>query len=160
MEIHLPLYKIKYSLALPDLMMSQPRHHTVLFIPLSASTSSSGTVHHVIGDLVSGMKYDSRPEPLPEDNDMFFSRELIGYVAKDDYPDKFEDVLRDVEARPKQRAFNVRTMRTEQIKSNGSFNEQGEERERMWNCTEWVEERAIPRLWDVGMLKVVVDGEK
>jgi hypothetical protein len=64
-----PLYKIKYTLSLPDPMMPQPRHHTVLFIPHASSPSSSGIVHHVVGDLITGMHYESRPKPAPEDND-------------------------------------------------------------------------------------------
>jgi hypothetical protein len=95
-----PLYKIKYSLSLPDPIMPQPRHHTALFVPLTSSPNSPGTIHHVIGDLVSGMAYVSRSEPPPEENQMFFSRELLGFVSTDDYPKKAEKTLRGVPAPP------------------------------------------------------------
>jgi hypothetical protein len=145
-----PLYKIKYSLSLPDPMMPQPRHHTVLFVPLTSSPDSPGTIHHVIGDLVSGMAYASRSEPPPEKNEMFFSRELLGFVSMDDYPKKFEKTLREVPAPPVQRKFRVGTMKVEQIKSDGTFYKEGEARDRMWKCTEWIEEFAIPKLRSVG----------
>ncbi|PMD60407.1 uncharacterized protein K444DRAFT_392267 [Hyaloscypha bicolor E] len=100
-----PLYKTKYSLSLPDPMIPQPRHHTVLFVPLTSSSDSPGTIHHVIGNLVSGMAYASRSEPPPEENEMFFSRELLGSVSTDDYPKKAEKTLREVPVPPVQRKF-------------------------------------------------------
>jgi hypothetical protein len=71
----------------------------------------------------------------------------------DDYPRKFEKTLREVPAPPVQRKFRVETMKVEQIKSDGTFYKEGEARDRMWKCTEWIEEFAIPKLRSVGLLK-------
>jgi hypothetical protein len=45
-------------------------------------------------------------------------------------------------------------MKIEQIKSEGTFYKEGDARDRMWKCTEWIEEFAIPKLRSVGLLKL------
>ena len=148
----IPVFKVKYNLSLPDPCMSQPRHHTVLFLPIPAHPSGSGTIHHVVGDLVSGMNYACRSEPRPESLENFHSKELLGHVNKIDYPKAFEDVLKRLGPPPKQRSFRVETMRVEQCKADGSWYGEGEEKDHMWKCTEWIEEKAVPTLMDAGLL--------
>jgi hypothetical protein len=62
----------------------------------------------------------------------------------EDYPGRSEEVLRGVKAPPKQRTFNTASMKIEQVKPDGTFYRDGEQRDGMWKCTEWVEEGAIP----------------
>ena len=80
---------------------------------------------------------------------MFFSREFLGFVSTDDYP----NTLREVPAPPVQRKFRVETMKIEQIKSDGTFYKEGDARDRMWKYTEWIEEFVVPKLRSVGLLK-------
>jgi len=55
-------------------------------------------------------------------------------------------------------------MKLEQVKSYNDtvggwrWYEEGEEKDRLWECTEWVEELAIPRLREVGILKPLSSG--
>ncbi|KAK0103105.1 hypothetical protein ONS95_000719 [Cadophora gregata] len=149
----IPVFKVKYELSIRDPFMSQPRHHTVLFLPFPKHSSGSGTIHHVVGDLVSGMSYATRSEEDPESIQTFYSKELIGHVKQDNYPAMFEDVLSKLDPPPKQRKFRVETMRIEQCKPDGSWYEEGEEKDRMWKCSEWIEEKAVPALIDAGLLK-------
>ncbi|KAH7383541.1 hypothetical protein BKA64DRAFT_682543 [Cadophora sp. MPI-SDFR-AT-0126] len=151
--MEIPVYKIKYTLAIPDPFMNQPRHHTVLFLPVPSHPSGSGTIHHVIGDLVSGMSYACRLEPKPESVDTFYSRELLGHVNEDDYPKAFEDILKRLDPPPMQRRFSTKTMRIEQCKPDGSWYEEGEVKGRTWKCAEWIDEKAVPALIKAGLLK-------
>jgi len=99
------------------------------------------------------MVYSSSDSPQPEDHESFYGKEFLGTVRKEDYPEKMEEVLRALEMPPRQKAFNVRRMRTEQVRGDGTFYGEGEVRERMWKCTEWTVERAIPALFAAGILK-------
>jgi hypothetical protein len=45
-------------------------------------------------------------------------------------------------------------MKIEQIKSDGTFYKEGDARDWMWKCTEWIEEFVIPKLRSVGLLKL------
>ncbi|TVY39518.1 hypothetical protein LSUB1_G003956 [Lachnellula subtilissima] len=53
---------------------------------------------------------------------------------------------------PKQKHFNIATMKTEQMKPDGTFYEPGEDRPPMIKCTEWTVNQAIPALYASGVL--------
>lgn len=52
------------------------RYHTVIFVETSAD--GSGYIHHVTGDLVAGMRYETKPGQRPENSKTFHSREFLG----------------------------------------------------------------------------------
>ncbi|KAH9220779.1 hypothetical protein DL95DRAFT_266785, partial [Leptodontidium sp. 2 PMI_412] len=54
---------------------------------------------------------------------------------------------------PKQKHFNVETMRTEQMKPDGTFYQPDEYRPPTIKCTEWTENQAIPALYESGVLR-------
>lgn len=133
----------------PD--MPIPRYHNVIFVEIEAD--GSGVVHHVTGDITSGMVYATRREGRPEESEIFVRKEFIGTVESTTYPKKINEVLEALPPPPKQKKFNIKTMRTEQMKADGSFYEPGESRPRMVKCTEWTVEQAIPALYASGVLR-------
>jgi hypothetical protein len=166
-----PVYKICHKIAIPDPDMRQPRFHTVLFVLISSSPSldpnipgptpsasvpfspsGSGFIHHVTGDLVTGMRYETRPETNPQELETFHDAELLGTVDADTYPGNVDAVCRACEPPGRQKGFNVWTGRTEPLKEGGVFYEPGEEKKRLVKCTEWVEEGVIPALTRAGVL--------
>ena len=153
------VYRVENKLAFPDPEMPQPRYHNTIFILTSPSTGS-GYTHHVTGDIVTGMVYQSRPDPAPETIDTFHAKYFIGFIDEHDYPEKVEQVLTGEDCKPpgKQKEWNPKRMRYEQMKDGGGFYEEGEERKRMVKCTEWVLEQAIPALVREGILKRSKEG--
>ncbi|KFX91447.1 hypothetical protein O988_07747 [Pseudogymnoascus sp. VKM F-3808] len=145
------VYRVQFAMAMQDPEMPSPRYHNVIFV--ETETDGSGAVHHVTGDITSGMVYATRPEGPPEKSEIFASKEFIGTVESATYPDKIHAVLKELPPPPKQKKFNIKTMRTEQMKADGSFYELGEERPRMIKCTEWTVEQAIPALYASGVLQ-------
>lgn len=116
-----PFYRTLYKIALPDPDMPQSCYHNILFVETNPVTKT-GSIHEVCGDITNGMHYVSSPNrPNPETDEMFFREELVGLVRVEDYPDEFERVLRGVPPPKKQKAFNVKTMRTEQMKPERGF---------------------------------------
>ena len=139
------LYKMRFKLAIQDpLMGPQPRYHHILF--LETHTNNRGHVFNVVGDLVAGMIYECRLSENPELDDSFHDKVLLGRVSMEDFPGRLDTVLRSLPPPPKQRAFNVQSMRMEQIKEDGGFYGEGEERPPFKKCTEWTELEAIPKL--------------
>jgi hypothetical protein len=132
--------------------MPQPRHHHELFV-LTDPTTDPGISHYVTGDLVSGMHYESKPVSSPEKSEIFPSTEYLGTVQILDYPHEVDRVLKGQAPPPKLKAFNVQRMKTEQVKSDGSFYEEWEETPRMRTWTEWTLEQAIPALYADGVLR-------
>src|SRR2546423_2374237 len=51
-------FKARYSIAIPDPEMPGPRYHTVIFV--ATNSDGSGFIHHVTGDLVTGMRYERK----------------------------------------------------------------------------------------------------
>lgn len=98
------------------------------------------------------MTYTSSPCSRPEDSPSLYAREFLGLVAAKHYPEEIERVLKGVPPPGKQKAFNASTMRTEQVKPDGTFYGPGEFRPPMIKCTEWTIERAIPALRIAGIL--------
>ncbi len=83
----------------------------------------------------------------------FHSKTHLGRVHVDDFPERFDEVLRVCPPPPVQRKFDTRTMRYEQVKAHGEWYKEGEERPRYRKCTEWTMEQAIPALKASGLLR-------
>jgi hypothetical protein len=150
-----PVYKLRFSLAMADPDMPQPRYHTTLFVETNQA-DESGFLHHVTGDITSsqGMRYERKPRSRPEDSATFYNKEFLGYTLANGYPTSFDNVLRNIPAPPQQKAFNPATMRTEPFKTLHplTFYEQGEARRPLMKCTEWTNGRAIPALQAAGLI--------
>ncbi|KAH7357022.1 hypothetical protein BKA65DRAFT_495982 [Rhexocercosporidium sp. MPI-PUGE-AT-0058] len=99
------------------------------------------------------MVYATRVGEKPEATDIFHAKEFLGTISAEDYPDEMDRVLSEQPPPPKQKHFNIRTMKTEQMKSDGLFYEVGESRPPMIKCTEWTENQAIPALYHSGILR-------
>ena len=145
-EHQLNVYKVRFKLAMqdPDMPANITRYHTVLFV--ETADDGSGYVHQVTGDVTAGMQYQKRPSPRPQDDESYFNCELLGTVPVSRYPTDFDEVCAAQPAPPKQKAFNVSTMRTEPFRLDGSFYGSGESRRPLIKCTEWTEQQAIPAL--------------
>ncbi|KAJ6262876.1 hypothetical protein Dda_1433 [Drechslerella dactyloides] len=137
-------YRLEYELEVQDPDVPGPRFHNVIFVETNAD--GSGQIHHVTGDLVTGMIYQVRSETRPEVSEGFHRKYLIGTISRSDYPDKVDEILKKIPAPPVQKSFNLATMRTEQHKSPGVFYAPGEPRPPMIKCTEWTIDQAIPAL--------------
>ncbi|KAG4443998.1 hypothetical protein IFR05_000517 [Cadophora sp. M221] len=145
------VFKVRYTLAIADPDMPSPRWHNLIFV--ETQHDGSGTIHHVTGDITSGMVYATKPGRRPETSDSFYAKEYLGTIAVEDYPSEMDQILAAQPPPPKQKHFNVRTMRTEQMKPDGSFYAPGESRPPMVKCTEWTENQAIPALYNSGVLR-------
>lgn len=139
------VYKIRYTIAIPDPDMPSPRYHNVIFV--ETGPDGSGIIHHVTGDITSGMYYDTKRGRRPEESESFYAKEYLGVVKTSDYPHRVDQVLRAQPPLPKQKHFNVKTMKMEQIKPDGTFYAPGEPRRPMIKCTEWTVNQAIPALY-------------
>ncbi|KAK6499411.1 hypothetical protein TWF506_004038 [Arthrobotrys conoides] len=149
---HFPVYRIENTLSIPDPDLPTPRYHNKIFIKTWEDGYKSGRTCHVIGDLVSGMTYNTRIDQDPELDPMFFAKHFLGFLKPQDYPDRVNEVLEVLPPPGRQKSFNRERMRTEQHKSPGVFFEEGEERPRLVKCTEWIMEQAIPALVEAGVL--------
>lgn len=138
-------------MAMPDPDMPSPRYHNVIFV--EAEHDGSGFVHHVTGDITTGMVYATRREARPEDSEIFVRKDFIGTVESATYPEQMHAVLEALPPPPRQKKFNIKTMRTEQMKADGSFYKPGEARPPMVKCTEWTVEQAIPALYASGVVR-------
>ena len=128
--------------------MPNPRFHTLIFVETNAQGRGTGVKHHVTGDIVQGMYYESKPYHDPSKSETLHSKELIGYTPAAKYPMEFENILKSLPPPPKQKAFNVKTMKTKPVKSWNplTFYKPGEARTPLRKCTEWTEQQAIPAL--------------
>ena len=152
------VFKVRDTTALPDADMPGPRYHTFIFV--ETETDGSGYIHQVTGDLVTGMKYESKPAGRPESSEAFHSKDLIGTVLASSYPSNVDEVCRAQQPPGRQKAFNIRTVKTEPVKADGTFYQPGEHRSPLFKCTEWTEQLAIPALRDAGMLETTSIGLK
>jgi hypothetical protein len=112
----------------------------------------SGYIHHVVGDLVGGMRYEQKAALQPEQSQTFHAKQLLGRVEERNYP-RVHAICVQQPPPGKQKRFNPKTMRTEPIKPNGDFYEPGEPRPKLIKCTEWTLEGAIPALRAGGILE-------
>jgi hypothetical protein len=146
------VFKVRYTIAIPDPDMPSPRFHNVIFVETNPN-DESGMIHHVTGDITSGMHYDSKRGKRPEESESFYAKEILGTVDASDYPHEVDKVLSALPPPPKQKSFNIKTMKTEQMKPDGTFYSPGEPRPPMIKCTEWTVNQAIPALYASGVLK-------
>ncbi|KAF1345143.1 hypothetical protein BDV97DRAFT_379149 [Delphinella strobiligena] len=133
------VYRVEFTIAIPDPDMPSPLYHNVLFV--ETGPEGRGRIHHVTGDITTGMHYDSKPGRKPEESRTFFSKELLGAIIAKDYPQEMDRILRAQPPPPKQKHFNIKTMRTAQMKPDGTFYNPGEPRQ------------AIPALRAAGVVK-------
>jgi len=150
------VWKLGFSLSLQDPDVPGVRYHTTIFVETNP-TSHFGDLHQVTGDITSpqGMRYEKQPRADPYQSHTFHSKEFLGYVQASSYPQAWETLLASVPTPPQQKAFNPATMRTEPFKALNplTFYGQGEARPPLIKCTEWTEQRAIPRLQAAGLIK-------
>ncbi|KAJ6019005.1 hypothetical protein N7522_001072 [Penicillium canescens] len=148
------VYLARYNLAIQDPDMPGPRFHTTIFVKTAAD--KSGILHHVTGDITSanGMVYIPQPRHSPEYSQSFHSLEKLGVTPMSKHPADWDRVLRSVPAPPQQKAFNIKTMKTEPFKTQSplTFYEPGEPRRPLVKCTEWTLERALPALRANGLI--------
>ncbi|KAF4976836.1 hypothetical protein FZEAL_6550 [Fusarium zealandicum] len=97
----LPRFKLKFELSLNDPDMPSPRYQTFIFVETNAQGTGTGAKHHVTGDVVKGMYYESKPYHDPERSISLFSKELTGYTSTSTYPAEWDAVLKNVPAPPK-----------------------------------------------------------
>lgn len=149
------VFKLKCILEMQDPDMPAPRFHTVIFVETNGQGPGSGVKHHVTGDLVQGMQYEAQPYGNPESFENFASMELIGYTKVASYAENWDNHLKAIPPPPKQKAFNIKTMKTEPVKSWDplAFYKPGETRAPLIKCTEWAEEQAIPSLISRGLIQ-------
>ncbi|KAF2431697.1 hypothetical protein EJ08DRAFT_586945 [Tothia fuscella] len=148
-----PVYRLRFSLAMPDPDMPQPRYHTTIYAETNQG-DQIGFVHHVTGDITStrGMQYERRPENSMD----FYDKELLGHTPAAGYPTSFDYLLSKLPTPPQQKEFNIATMRTEPFKTLDplTFYETREARRPLIKCTEWVSDCAIPALQAAGLLVI------
>ena len=80
-----------------------------------------GFIHHVTGDLVTGMRYERKIGKIPEESGTFHSKELLGKIQATDYPARVDQVCTTQPPPPPQKKFNPKTNKTEQFKPEGTF---------------------------------------
>ncbi|KAJ8109168.1 hypothetical protein OPT61_g7658 [Boeremia exigua] len=145
------VYRVQSTLAMQDPMMgNETRYHNIIFVETQAD--GGGQIFQVTGDLVSGMTYENRPGPNPEKSEIYHSKTHLGRIRLEDYPTRLDQVLQAEPPPHRQRAFNPKTMATEQIKPNGSFYDADEQRPQYVKCTEWIEQQALPALYRYQLL--------
>ena len=103
-------FKARYSIAIPDPEMPGPRYYTVIFV--ATNSDGSGFIHHVTGDLVTGMRYERKIGKIPEESGTFHSKELLGKIQATGYPARVDQVCITQPPPPPQK----RTNKTEQFK--------------------------------------------
>jgi hypothetical protein len=150
MPQHYDVYKVRYGPVLADPDVPGTRYHTVIFV--QTETDGRGYIHHVTGDLVTGMRYERKPGSRPENSHTFHDKTLLGRVAKSKYPAELDRVCQAQPAPPRQKAFNTKTMKTEPVKPDGTFYGPGDPRPKLVKCTEWTENQVIPALQRGGLL--------
>ncbi|KAJ4864781.1 hypothetical protein T069G_01311 [Trichoderma breve] len=149
------VYKLKFTLAVQDPDMPSPRYHTVIFV--ETDVDASGTKFHVIGDITSGMSYESTTFHIEDNSQPLHSKELLGYTKAVNFKQEWDSILKNLPPPPKQKAFNIETMKTEPVKEWDplTFYNPGEHRKPLVKCTEWTEKQAIPALLKAGLIKEI-----
>ncbi|KAL9059866.1 MAG: hypothetical protein Q9162_000936 [Coniocarpon cinnabarinum] len=144
------VYKVQFTQHPPDPDMQGPRYHTVVFV--ETKDDGSGLLHHVTGELVKGMAYQRQFRNRVEDSGKFHAKQYLGRV---DSRFTVADVGRVCEAETPpgpQKKFNIKKMRHEPVKPDGSFYTEGEQRQPLIKCTEWTENQVIPKLFSEGII--------
>ncbi|KAI1974371.1 hypothetical protein LOZ53_002835 [Ophidiomyces ophidiicola] len=163
------VWLIKERLTIPDPEETTTRYHTYLFVqkpsdasPLNGENAIAGWIHEVAGDIVTstGMRYVHKPVlQSPEFSDVFHAKRYLGRVNAGAYPENVDSVCRSIKPPGCQKKFNTTTMKYEAVvfgegDANGGwrFYRPGEKRKAYFKCTEWVEQKVIPKLVEDGIL--------
>ncbi|KAL9093422.1 MAG: hypothetical protein Q9159_000276 [Coniocarpon cinnabarinum] len=149
---HLPVYKLQFTIAIPDPDMAKPRYHTTLFIPHLKAGSNNDIIYEVNGDLVTGMQYSSRIIEAPESQETFHAKHYLGRLATGYQAADVEAVCAAQTPPGRQKAWNSSSMRYEPCKPDGTFYTKNEKRLKLRKCTEWINEQVIPALVTRGLL--------
>ncbi|KAF1812911.1 hypothetical protein P152DRAFT_435204 [Eremomyces bilateralis CBS 781.70] len=147
------LYRVEYKLALQDPEFKETRYHNVIFV--ETGSDGSGYKHHVNGDVVSetGMTYLREMESKPDLLETFHAVHYLGWVTSSSYPEAFDALLRSLPTPPRQRRFNIQTMKYERCGSDGAFYGPDEIAPPLVKCTEWTHQTAIPALLQKGLIQ-------
>ncbi|KAL3473237.1 hypothetical protein BJX99DRAFT_261547 [Aspergillus californicus] len=152
-ETH-PVYLVKLNLAVQDPDATGTRYHTGIFV--MTDPEGKGRMYQVTGDITSpgGMEYTPQSEPTPEQCEAIHSLDQIGVTPAATHPAEWDRVLRGIPPPPQQKAFNVKTLKTEPFKTMVPlvFYEPGEVRRPLVKCTEWTMGLALPALRETGLL--------
>ncbi|EEP77363.1 predicted protein [Uncinocarpus reesii 1704] len=162
------VWKIKDHLTMPDPEEKKTRYHTYLFVQKEEDLTDNnndpqhvvGWTHEVTGDISTstGMVYVHKPvHRSPAYGEAFYAKELLGRVPADEYPENVDGVCQSIKPPWCQKKFNAQTMRYEGVvfeEGEGEvrggmkwrFYAPGEERKPYFKCTEWVEEKVVPKL--------------
>ena len=132
------VYRVWDILELKDPDIPGPRYHNKIFV--ETSSDGTGIVHHVTGDLVQGMTHESKAESRPESSASFYSKDFLGTILASAYPGNIDATLQALPPPSRQKAFNVKTMKTEPVKPDGTFYTANEQRPPLFKCTEWTEQ--------------------
>ncbi|PLB45974.1 hypothetical protein P170DRAFT_439675 [Aspergillus steynii IBT 23096] len=116
-----------------------PRDHQLLFVETHESGPHSGHKYHVIGNIQEGMTFNHRAAGPPEEEPVFFTKQLLGRVAVADYP-RFLAVCETVPVPKKQFQGAKRLYPSEPLR----------------RCGEWADE-ATKKLLEEG---VIVQGSE
>jgi hypothetical protein len=86
---------------------------------------------------------------------LIYSKTLLGITPANSVPAKWDTLLSTLPTPPQQKAYNIKTGRTEPFKALDplTFYAADEERVLLVKCTEWTEERAIPALLQAGLIQ-------
>ncbi|KAE8322479.1 hypothetical protein BDV39DRAFT_218543 [Aspergillus sergii] len=154
MSEYYEVFLIRTTLAMQDPDLPGPRFHTTIFV--KTGPNGNGTIHEVTGDITSaeGMYYTRTPSEAPELSPEFYTSQKLGVTQACKHPDEWQRVLDSVPTPPQQKAFNMKTMKTEPFKTKDplTFYQPGEPRRPLNKCTEWTIERAIPALKANGLI--------
>jgi len=93
------VFRIRYGIAIADPDMPSPRYHNVVFV--ETETNGGGYIHHVTGEITSGMSYASKSAKRPEDSDAFYAKDYLGTIQISNYPHRMDDVLKAQPPPPK-----------------------------------------------------------
>ena len=149
-ELGYHVYRNLYRIALPDPDFNYTRFHNSIFVETEAN--GGGYVHQVVGDTVTGLAYEKRQEPSPDQSESLEKRIYLGQIRASAWPSAIDDLLQNLPAPPRQKRFSPLTMRYERCRPDGSWYAEHEQPPPLWKCTEWVEEKAIPALRRSGLL--------
>jgi hypothetical protein len=128
------------------------RYHNVIFVETDAD--GGGRVLQVEGGIRNAdvMTFNEKAGRKPEESRSFVRRHFLGQLQTSDYG-SIVRLLETVVPPPRQRNFNTITKTTEQYKPDGTFYGPQEPRPPYMKCTEWTLQRAIPALWQSGLLR-------
>jgi hypothetical protein len=124
------------------------RFHHFLFIATTASAGLTLQVTDSVSD-PHGMRFKIIPGPVSRLLDTFEDEVLLGKICVTDY-EEIVAILRELEMLPRRRRFDLRSMRMEPCRPDGTFYLASETPP--LQCTEWMERLAMSALRAWGLL--------